>query len=165
MRWMVEHTTHMSKASWSRCLEKERERDIYIWRLSIIYRHVHSWRQPWKTCYNQKTAIAGTNVWMCRLVQANRPKFIYCPMSRRFREIPWNFARVLYAAAEPLTIFTSFSDICVFVFFGILGSYIHIFGEKKTTHSLTVRQGNIKHVQKFRVYSLKNGVDIGTFVR
>ena len=65
---------------------------------------------------------------------------------------PWNFARVLFAPAEPVNEWFSFSffffTICLCLcIIGIFGSWgIPHIRQKKHTHTFTVRQGHIKHV-------------------
>ena len=68
-------------------------------------------------------------------------------MSTPFLRVrPWKFARFLQAPAEPLTIFFP-TDTGVFVLVEIFG-IAHFRRRKANKHSISVRQGHIKHVYK-----------------
>ena len=92
-------------------------------------------------------------------------------MSTPFLRVrPWNFAHVFSVPLPSLSrMLLFFFPRQIFVFFGYLGlKKPHIFGEwnkRPKKNRVKSRQGNIKHVCKFSVSTLKNGVDIWTFVR
>ena len=111
---------------------------------------------------------------MCRLVHAYNSRFLQSPISTPvLRDSPWNLTYVDFAPSEQFTnarFYYSSPDmrgVCIVKDLCLEGS--HISGgkseeKKKKKRSSKARQGRIKHVRKISE-SLKNGVDICTFVR
>ena len=106
------------------------------------------------------------NILVCRLVQAQNPEFLQSPTSTPFlRDRPW-FFHVFNVPLPSLFIngffFFFFFSPDIWVFLGLKGSHLSC---EKTNIRNRLDRDTLNTCAKFQGLSLKNGVDIWTFVR